>query len=123
MSIKAKASGMQPTPGRRYIYIEIPLGCTGAAMFDEIGPVIKEWKAVGKGPNGGGLMYDDCHIKCPDGREFVSVTFRGDLDSWQALIESFASSRALALGAIRADTFEISDGIKVPLSACEITTL
>lgn len=120
MTIESLASGMHPSPGRRYVYLEVPLGRTGASIFDEIGPVIGLWKAEGRGPNGGGLMYDDCHIKCPDGREFVSLTFRGDLDTWQELIEYFALSQALVLGQIRADCLETSDGKRVLLSDCEI---
>jgi hypothetical protein len=113
---KKSIPGTISVPGREFYYV----GSVSRERFE--GGVFRELLnvAVDVEPQTGGIIANGCEIETPDGMNFQSVSFKGDLDAWRRKIIAGAEALELTVARIEDGAFIRSNGVSVPLDACKI---
>lgn len=108
--------GTRPRDAGKVIYVFLPPDTDPSDAFDEvtsrIDPPI---------PKDGAVLLEHWLIRTPDGQEFYSLYFHGDVEGWRQQIELGATQLGLKMAKVEGDKFVVSDGPISRLSDCIIT--
>lgn len=110
----AALKGSRPVEGREYRWLELPTGKPQRKVFTAV-------TNAGTRATDGGVIDSDQRILTPDGRTFLGISYKGDIDGWRLDIEEGATLNGLLVAAVEGTTLVCtnSDG-SYELSECEL---
>lgn len=108
--------GTRPRDAGKVIYVLLPPGANPSDAFDEVTS-----KVDPPIPKEGAVLLEHWVIQTPDGQQFYSLYFHGDVEGWRQQIELGATQMGLKMAKVEGDKLEVTDGPAFLLSDCAIT--
>ena len=108
--------GTRPRDVGKVIYVFLP---PGVDMSDSVDEVIA--RVDPPIPKDGAVLLEHWVVRTPEGEDFYSLYFHGDVDGWRQQIELGANQLGLKMAKVSEDRFVIADGPTCLLSACAVT--
>jgi hypothetical protein len=118
--------------GRRFRYLEVveprklqmkmPKGRQPNIVGEHVDHVTAIHREKTGRPNQGGLMYENYVLQAgtPDAPAyFYAISFKGDMEGWQGLVERYANYYKVRWGRIEDDQLILSDGKRFKLADLE----
>jgi hypothetical protein len=66
------------------------------------------------------MISENARVTVPNGTVFFGLSFKGDLDRWEAGIRDYCKQHRRKNGEIVSATFVLVDGESYPLEACTV---
>ena len=108
--------GTRPRDVGQVIYVLLP---PGGEMLDAFEKVTA--KVDPPIPNDGAVLHEHFAVRTPQGDNFYSLYFHGDVEGWRRQIELGARQLGLKMAWVKGETFIVEGGSKFALSECSVT--
>lgn len=106
--------GSRPVPGREYRWLELPANKPERQVFNAV-------MNAGTHATAGGVIDSDQRILTPDGRTFLGISYKGDIEGWRLDIEEGATGQGLLVAAVQGTRLICTNGSgSYELSECEL---
>jgi len=107
--------GTRPRDTGKVIYVFLPPGADPSSAFDEV----TSWVDPPI-PKNGAVLLEHWLVQTPDGQEFYSLYFHGDVEGWRQQIELGATHLGSKMAKVEGDKFVVLGGPAFLLSDCTV---
>ncbi|MFO0960548.1 MAG: hypothetical protein U0800_24455 [Isosphaeraceae bacterium] len=114
--MKREIPGTVDDPGRVFIYLEEP---ARRDFFELIHDIIASCPELEE-PESGGAREERTRIKFEPNRNFLAISFNGDLEAWKRKIIGYCDKNKKKYAFLINKSLITSDGITIDIDKCSI---